>query len=165
MFQCYPKVNAKTYILTKKKLNMNASNGNTVSIEYEGKLEDGTIFDSSKHGDHSHPLTFKIGEKMVIPGFEKEVLGMKTGEEKTFSIEPKDAYGEIREELKRDIPKSSLPQDYEPKEGMILMLNAPNGQQFPVRICNVKGKNVTLDLNHPLAGKKLIFRIKLLEIN
>jgi FKBP-type peptidyl-prolyl cis-trans isomerase 2 len=143
---------------------MSIKNGDTISLDYEGKLEDGTVFDSSKHGDHSHPLTFQIGSKMVIPGFEKEVLGMKLGEEKTFIINPEDGYGEAKEELKRKIPKNALPKEQEPEVGMIMVLAAPTGEQFPAKICEINEDNIVIDLNHPLAGKKLIFSIKILEI-
>jgi FKBP-type peptidyl-prolyl cis-trans isomerase 2 len=143
---------------------MSIKNGDTVSLDYEGKLEDGTIFDSSKHDDHSHPLTFQVGAKMVIPGFEKQVLEMKIGEEKIFTINPQEGYGETKEELKRKIPKSSLPKDGKPEVGMMMVLAAPTGEQFPAKICEVNKDNILIDLNHPLAGKKLIFKIKILEI-
>lgn len=142
---------------------MEIKNGDTVSIDYEGKLEDGTVFDSSKHGDHSHPLVFKVGANMVIPGFEKQVIGMKVGDKKTFTIKPEEGYGEPREELKRKIPKKNLPEGQEPKEGMIILLKAPTGEEFPARIIKVTKEDITLDLNHPLAGKKLTFSIKILE--
>ena len=143
---------------------MSIKNGDSVSLDYEGKLEDGTIFDSSKHGDHSHPLNFKVGANMVIPGFEKAVIGMKVGEKKTFTINPKEAYGEIREEFKKKIPRSALPKEGNPEVGMVLALATPTGEQFPARICEVNKEDIVIDLNHPLAGKKLIFDIKILEI-
>ncbi len=139
--------------------------GSKVKLDYEGKLETGEIFDTSKHGDHSHPLEFTVGNNQVIPGFEKAVIGMAKGDKKEFTIEPKEAYGEAREELKQEIPKSALPQGPEPKPGMILILNAPDGQQFPVKIAEIKKDTIVLDMNHPLAGKKLIFSIEILEVN
>ncbi len=143
---------------------MSIKNGDKVSLDYEGKLEDGTVFDSSKHGDHSHPLEFTIGENMVIPGFEKAVLGLEVGDEKTFKITANEAYGETKEELKQKIPKEAFPKDQEVKEGMVILLNAPNGEQFPVKIDSVTESEVVVDLNHPLAGKDLTFSIKILEI-
>ncbi len=146
---------------------VNVVKGDKVSLEYEGRLEDGQIFDSSKHGDHSHPLEFEVGSGMVIAGFDNAVIGMANGEEKEFTIEPDQAYGPRREELKKDIPKSSLPplpEGQELKAGMALMLQSPQGQ-MPVVIDEVKEDSIVLDLNHPLAGKKLIFKIKILEIN
>lgn len=144
---------------------MAIKNGDTVVLEYEGKLESGEVFDSSKHGDHSHPLTFKVGEKKVIPGFENAVVGMKKGEKKEFTIEPKDAYGEPNPQLIKDIPRSQLPQDKEPKEGMALMMNTPDGRQFPARITKVTKDTIKVDLNHPLAGKKLIFNVEVTDVN
>ena len=142
---------------------MTIKKGDKVSVEYEGKFEDGTVFDSSSHGDHSHPLEFEVGTGQVIKGFDEAVTGMKKGEEKEFSIESKDAYGDHKPELKRDIPRSTLPKDQEPKKGMTLMVNDPSGHQVPVKILGVDDKNITIDLNHPLAGKKLIFKIKIVK--
>lgn len=140
--------------------------GSKVTLDYEGKLESGQTFDSSKHGEHSHPLTFTVGEKQVIPGFEKAVLGMNIDEEKEFSISPEDAYGMPNSDLKKEIPKSSLPPTPDGQEiqaGMSLMMRTPQGD-FPVLISEVKEDAIVLDLNHPLAGKKLIFKIKVLKI-
>lgn len=138
--------------------------GDTVVVEYEGKLETGEVFDSSKHGDHSHPITFTIGEHQVIPGFEKGVEGMKEKEEKTIKLEPEDAYGERQEQLKQTIPKSAIKMDKEPEAGMILNVQAPNGQNVQVPIVATDKETITIDMNHPLAGKKLIFEVKVLEI-
>ena len=143
---------------------MTIKNGSKVTLDYEGKLEDGTVFDSSKHGDHSHPLEFEIGAKQVIPGFEKAVMGLKKGEEKEFFLSPEEAYGNHNPELKKEIPKDVLPKDQEPKVGMGLMLAAPTGQQIPGQIIAVDKDKITVDLNHPLAGKKLTFNIKVIEV-
>lgn len=139
--------------------------GDTISLDYEGKLESGEVFDSSTHGDHSHPLTFQVGGGQVIPGFDAAVIGMNKSQEKEFSIEPNEAYGEANLELKKEFPRNALPKDPEPKAGMMLMLSTPDGQQFPAKIDSVTKDKVVIDLNHPLAGKKLIFKIKILEIN
>ncbi len=140
--------------------------GNKVTLDYEGKLETGEIFDSSKHGDHSHPLTFTVGEKQVIPGFETAVIGMKIGDEKEFSIEPENAYGMPDDKLKQEIPKNALPpapEGYELKAGMTLGMRTPQGD-IPVMISEVKEDSIVLDMNHPLAGKKLIFKIKIIKV-
>ncbi len=142
---------------------MPVENGNKVQIEYCGTLEDGTVFDDSKN--HGKPLEFEVGTKQVIPGFENAVLGMEKDEEKEVSIEPKEAYGEYNDQLIKDIPRTQLPQDQEPKEGMMLMMGMPNGQQMPAKITKVTEERVTLDLNHPLAGKKLNFKIKLVDFS
>ncbi len=107
--------------------------GNKIKVDYEGKFEDGKVFDSSKHKDHSHPLEFTVGEGQVIKGFDEAVIGMKKGEEKEFSIEPKGAYGEHRAELKQKIPKDQLGENLpELKKGMVLMMQTPDGQKMPL---------------------------------
>lgn len=139
--------------------------GDKVKVDYEGKLEDGKIFDSSKHGDHSHPLEFEAGEGKVIKGFDNSVIGMKVGEEKEVKIQPSEAYGDIDSKKVIKIPRDKLPPGHEPKPGMVLMLQTPEGGQFPATIKEVTDKEATIDLNHPLAGKVLNFKIKLLEIS
>ena len=143
---------------------MFVSKGNKVIVEYEGKLESGEIFDSSKHVDHSHPLEFVVCEGKVIPGFEEAVLGMKKNEEKEVTITPDKAYGKHNPELIKEIPKNVLPPEQTPKKGMILMMSTPDGKTFPVKIVKVNDETVSLDLNHPLAGKKLIFKVKLIGV-
>lgn len=138
--------------------------GNRVKVEYEGKFEDGEVFDSSTHGDHSHPLEFTVGSGEVIMGFDHAVEGMKEGDEKTFSIEPQEAYGERDPSLEREFPRSALPLDQKPEEGMMIVLGTPDGKKFPARISSVSEDKVKIDLNHPLAGKKLIFKIKVVEV-
>ena len=139
--------------------------GDKIKVDYEGKLDSGEIFDTSKHGEHSHPLEFEVGSGLVIKGFDESVIGMKVGEEKDITIKPEEAYGFHNESLLRKIPKAQIPLKEETKIGMMLILGTPDGQKFPVRIAEVTSDEVTLDLNHPLAGKTLHFKIKLLEIN
>lgn len=136
--------------------------GTIVTLEYEGRLEDGEIFDSSEKSGQS--LTFEIGAKQVIPGFENAAKDMKEGEEKEFTLEPNEGYGEIRDELKQKVPKSALNLDKDPEKGMQILLHAPNGQKIPGTITSVTENDIEIDLNHPLAGKKLIFKIKVTKI-
>ncbi len=143
---------------------MTVKKGNNIVVEYEGKLESGEVFDSSQHGDHSHPLEFEVGSGNVIKGFDQGVLGMKIGEERTIEIEPEEAYGKVREDLYQEIPKEIVNLDEEPEEGMTLMLATPDGRQFPAKVIEFSDENITVDLNHPLAGEKLIFKIKLVKI-
>jgi FKBP-type peptidyl-prolyl cis-trans isomerase 2 len=142
---------------------MAIENKNKVTLDYEGRFENGEVFDTSTHGDHSHPLTFTVGEGNVIPGFEKAVIGMNVDEEKEFTIAPEDAYGMPDERLVQEIPRNVLPPTPEPEVGMALMMQTPEGN-IPVMISEVKADSVVLNLNHPLAGKKLIFKIKVLKI-
>ena len=143
---------------------MAVKKGSKIKVEYEGKFEDGEVFDSSSHGDHSHPLEFVAGEGQVIKGFDDAVIGLEEGEEKEFTLKPEEAYGERKEELKQKVPKSSLPEGQEPKEGMTVVVSSPDGRKMPVKIVAVDNDSITLDLNHPLAGKTLKFKIKVVEV-
>jgi len=136
--------------------------GDTVKVHYTGTLEDGTVFDSSE--SHGKPLEFQVGAGQVIPGFENAMVGMKEGEEKDVKLSVADAYGEYNPEMVRKVPRAQLPKDHEPAVGMILMVGLPNGMQVPVKIVAVDAESVSIDLNHPLAGKALNFKIKIVGI-
>ena len=144
---------------------MTIKKGDKIKVDYEGKLGDGTIFDTSKHGDHSHPLEFTVGEGKIIKGFDEAVIGMAVGEEKEITLKPEKAYGEKKEDLFKKFQRDKLPKDKEPKPGMVIMLGTPDGKKFPARITEVTEKDVTIDLNHPLSGKTLTFNIKITEVN
>ncbi len=135
--------------------------GNTVKVHYKGTLKDGSVFDSSAERE---PLEFKLGEGQLIPGFEKAVIGMEEGDKTKVDIPVKDAYGEAREDLVINVPKDQLPDDVEPEVGMQLQVNQPDGQPVPVRVAEISDEELTLDANHPLAGKDLSFEIELVEI-
>jgi FKBP-type peptidyl-prolyl cis-trans isomerase SlpA len=135
--------------------------GSTVKVHYTGKLTDGTVFDSSEGRE---PLAFTIGAGMMIPGFEQGVLGMELNEEKTVSIKPEDAYGEVREDMVAEVPKAQLPPDMEVEKGMDLMSQTPDGQQMVVKVVDVKDDSIVVDANHALAGKELVFDIKVVEV-
>lgn len=135
--------------------------GSTVQIDFTGKLEDGTVFDQSPEGQ---PLEFVIGEKKVLPALEEALKGMKKGGTKELKLEPKDAFGERIEDLTKEIPQDILPKEQEPKKGMMLMLQTPDGRKVPAMIADVDDKSVKIDLNHPLAGKTVIFEIKIAGI-
>jgi len=135
--------------------------GNTVKVHYTGTLKDGSVFDSSVERE---PLEFKLGEGQLIPGFEKAVIGMEEGEKTEVDIPVKEAYGEAREDLVINVPKDQLPDDVEPELGMQLQVNQPDGQPVPVTVAEISDDELTLDANHPLAGKDLKFEIELVEI-
>ncbi|MBU2637860.1 MAG: peptidylprolyl isomerase [Nanoarchaeota archaeon] len=139
---------------------MAVKKGDKIKVEYTGKLENGTVFDSS---EGKAPLEFTVGSGQIIKGFDEGVVGMNKDEEKELKIEAKDAYGEARPELMKKVPKEHLPKDQEPKPGMMLMIATPDGKQFPAKIAEVNDKEITLDLNHPLAGKTLVFKVKIVE--
>lgn len=137
--------------------------GDQVSLHYTGTLEDGSVFDTSKK--RNKPLQFTAGSGQVIPGFDRAVVGMKKGEEKKFTLQPSDAYGDRKPNMTQTVPRKHLPKNHEPKPGMMLVMGTPEGQQVPAVITDVTDENVTLDLNHPLAGKVLTFDIKIVEIS
>jgi peptidylprolyl isomerase len=134
--------------------------GNKVKVDYVGSFEDGTEFDSSvKHGK---PLEFVAGEGMVVPGFDSAVMGMEVGEEKTVTVAPNQAYGQVNPQAIQKVPADKFPK--EAQVGMMIGVPLPNGQQAPAKIVEITPQEVTIDLNHPLAGKTLVFRIKIVEI-
>jgi peptidylprolyl isomerase len=138
-----------------------AKPGDQVSIHYTGKLEDGTVFDSSRDRD---PLEFSLGSGQVIPGFEAAVLGMALGESKTEVIPAENAYGPYRDEMVMVVDRQQIPTDIPLDLGLQLQLQGPDGQLVPVLVTDMSEQEVTLDANHPLAGETLIFDIELVSI-
>lgn len=138
-----------------------ARKGDNVKVHYKGILSDGTEFDSSSGRE---PLEFTIGEGMLIPGFENAVEGMAPGESKKVVIPAEEAYGPYIKELVADFDKAQFPPDINPEVGTQLQIEQDNGGTTLVRVIDVTESNVTLDANHPLAGKDLIFDIELVEI-
>ena len=138
-----------------------AKEGDTVKVHYTGKLGDGEIFDTSQDGD---PLEFKIGEGQVIPGFEQGVLGMNEGESKTVEIPSDEAYGPHHQELVIEIEMDQFPEDLDPEVGKQFKMRQPDDRTIIVAVTEITEDSVTLDANHPLAGKDLTFDIQLIEI-
>jgi len=132
-----------------------------VKVHYSGTLSDGTIFDSSLERE---PFEFTIGQGMVVPGFENGIVGMNEGETKTVSISADDAYGPYKDDLVGVIDKSRIPEDIDLDVGMVLQMRSPEGGITNVTVAEISDAGVTIDLNHPLAGKDLIFEIKLMEV-
>lgn len=133
----------------------------TVKVHYTGTLADGEVFDSSRERE---PLEFTMGQGMIIPGFEKALIDMSVNESKIVNIPFAEAYGERREDLVQDVPRNQLPDDIKPEVGMPLMSQTPDGQQIRLVITEVKEETITVDANHPLAGKDLTFDLELVEI-
>jgi peptidylprolyl isomerase len=146
-----------------------AKTGDKVKVHYTGRLAGGEVFDSSEcHesdcGCESGPMEFVIGEGHVIPGFEQAVIGMSPGEAKTVVIPVDQAYGERMDEMVAVVNRSEIPPDLTLEVGSQLEVTQEDGQAFPVLITEVTDTTVTLDANHPLAGKELTFDLKLVEI-
>ncbi|MCW9042406.1 MAG: peptidylprolyl isomerase [Pseudopelagicola sp.] len=138
-----------------------AKSGDTVRIHYTGTLSDGSVFDSSEGRD---PLEFTLGSGQVIPGFDTGVTGMTVGETKTIEIASDDAYGPVQEEARQDVPRAQIPAEIPLEVGIQLQMQSPTGQVVPVTVVEITEEAVTLDANHPLAGKDLTFALELVSI-
>jgi peptidylprolyl isomerase len=137
-----------------------AERGNTVKVHYTGKLEDGTVFDTSQGNE---PLEFTLGENQVIAGFEQAVLGMSEGQAKTTEIPANKAYGQRDERLVTTVDRDRVPDQVSLNDR--LQVRRPDGKTFVVTVTDLSDQSVTLDANHPLAGKDLTFDIELVGID
>jgi peptidylprolyl isomerase len=136
-------------------------NGDTITVNYTGRLEDGTIFDSSLV-EGREPITSTLGQGQLIAGFENGLIDMTIGETKTIEIEPENAYGLRMEQLITEVTRNQVPPTIQ--VGETLQGNTPNGP-IVVKVVEVNDETVTLDANHPLAGQKLIFDLELMGIS
>jgi peptidylprolyl isomerase len=139
-----------------------AKMNDTVVLHYTGSFTDGEIFDSSLDRE---PFEFTIGQGMVISGLEKGIVGMNEGELRKLNIPAEEAYGLRREDLLAIIGRSQMPANIDLKIGIVLQARAPDGGVTSVMVRDVDDENVTLDFNHPLAGKELIFEVNLIKIS
>ncbi len=135
--------------------------GDTVRIHYTGRLTDGTVFDSS---EGRTPLEFTVGTGHVIKGMDDGMLGLAVGEKKTLEIPFAEAYGPVNPEARQAIPREGIPADIPLEIGTMLQMQTPEGHVLPVTVVEVDEATVTLDANHHLAGKDLIFDVELVEI-
>ena len=140
---------------------MGIKKGDTVRAHYTGTLDDGTVFDSSRERD---PLEFVQGQGMLIPGFESAVEGHEAGDVVSVTIAPEDAYGEADPELIFTVPRAQVPDHIPLNVGVPLQLSNEQGQ-MNVTITEVGPEEITLDANHPLAGKSLMFEIEIVSVN
>jgi len=138
-----------------------AQAGDLVSVHYTGKLANGEVFDSSKDRD---PLKFTLGNEELLGGFEEGVVGMKPGDTKSVTLNPEEAFGDRREDLVLELPKTEFPQHITPSVGLQLNMSSASGANLTVVITEVGENSVTLDGNHPLAGQTVVFDIELIEI-
>jgi peptidylprolyl isomerase len=138
-----------------------AKQGNSVKVHYTGKLDDGTVFDSSVGRE---PLDFTVGAGQLIAGFDEAVVGMAVGEKKTVRIAAEQAYGTHNPEMTLQVPRSDLPADIQPELGMQLEASQEGGHSMVVTVVEVTDESVTFDANHPLAGKALTFEIEVVEL-
>jgi peptidylprolyl isomerase len=138
-----------------------AKNGDAVKVHYTGKLDDGTVFDTSEGRE---PLSFTVGSGEVIEGFDQAIAGMQVGEIKGIVIPPEQAYGERNDALVQTIARDQLRLGVEPHSGMEVEMRTPDGTVIPLLVSEVTETTVTLDANHPLAGQNLHFDLTLVEI-
>jgi len=138
-----------------------AKNGDTVKVVYTGKLDDGSVFDTTAEGE---PIEFTIGQGQVLPAFEEAVIGMGSGDSKTIVIPPDEAYGDRSDELILTMGRDQVPFDREPEIGKMYRLVQKDGQSFPVTVMDMSEETIVFDANHPLAGKDLTFDIQLVQI-
>lgn len=135
--------------------------GDTVTVHYTGKLEDGSVFDSSVDRD---PIQFTVGDQRLISGFEKAVLGMEPGQTRTVTLPPEEAYGPHRQDRVIDVDRKEIPPDIDIRIGQRLEMQQPGGQNLILTVTGIQDTQVTLDANHELAGKDLTFDIELVSI-
>ena len=138
-----------------------AKAGDTVAIHYTGTLADGSQFDSSEGRD---PLRFTLGSGQIIAGLDAAITGMSQGEKKSVTIAAAEAYGDHRLEAVQAVPRAQIPAEIPLEVGGGLQVQTPDGQTIPVTVTSVTDEEVTLDANHPLAGKDLTFAVELVEI-
>ena len=142
-----------------KEINV-VKDGTVVSLQYTLSGEDGKTIESNKGKE---PLKYTQGSHQIVPGLEKGLAGMKMGEEKRVKVTPEEGYGPVDPKGFQEFPKEKIPSEGL-KVGAVLMAKGPQGQQVPVRVHEIKEKSVVLDLNHPMAGKTLVFDVKVLDI-
>ena len=141
---------------------MKAQKNDNVKVHYTGKLTTGEVFDSSAGRD---PLAFTVGAGQMIAGFDAAVDGMEVNEKKTVTIPADEAYGQRNEAMIQKIGRDQLPPDLKPEVGQKLMASGGNGQQMPVTVVESTEESITIDANHELAGKDLVFEIELVSVN
>jgi FKBP-type peptidyl-prolyl cis-trans isomerase SlyD len=134
--------------------------GSVVSLQYTLTGEDGKAIESNKGKE---PLKYVQGQHQIVPGLEREIAGMKVGGEKHVKVKPEDGYGPVNPNAFQEVPKEKVPPEGL-KVGAVLAARGPQGQVVPVRIHQIKDKTVVVDLNHPMAGKTLVFDVKVLDI-
>ena len=138
-----------------------AKNGDTVKVHYTGKLDDGTIFDSSEGKD---PLQFTIGEGQLLQAFEQGIIGLAEGDKKDIQLTAQQGYGLKQDKLIGKLPLEALPEGLTPEVGMRLQMKTPEDQSIVLKVIEVSDNDITVDANHELAGEDLNFEIELVEI-
>ena len=144
----------------KPKDNRVVKDGMLVTLDYTVKTPDGKLLETSKG---SQPLKYIHGKKMMIPGLERELTGLKIGAEKHITIKPEDGYGKLNPNAVQEVPKEKVPPNAL-KVGAVLVGTNKDGSPIPMTVREIKEKTVVMDLNHPLAGKTLVFDVKVIDV-
>lgn len=139
-----------------------AEDGDRVKVHYTGTLDDGTVFDSSRERD---PLEFELGAQQVIPGFEEAVRGLEVGDSVEVSLAPEEGYGQRNDELMVDVARSDLPEGLDPEVGQTLEVRTEDDEPMAAWVAEIGEDAITVDLNHPLAGRELNFEVELVELS
>ena len=137
-----------------------ADSGDTVKVHYTGKLADGEVFDSTVGGE---PVEVTIGDGEILPGIETALIGMAAGDSKSLTLEEDAAFGAHNPRLMHEVERSRIPETIQIEVGMELQATSDSGEQVQFLVVEVADDTVTLDANHPLAGKELTFEIELVE--
>ena len=130
------------------------------TVHYTGTLPDGEVFDSSRDKD---PMTFLVGHKNMIPGFEEELMGASQGETRTFTLPPERAYGERNDDAIQQVSRDQFPENMEIKPGMMMAAQTDQGP-IPFTISEINGDQITIDFNHQMAGKTLTFEVEVIDV-
>ena len=141
--------------------NTTITKGDTITLHYTGTFEDGTVFDSSH--ERGEPMTVTVGDGRLIAGFDNALDGMTTGETKTFTLQPDEAYGDRREDATTELNREMFPDDFEFTQNMTVPLQGPQGTVLAT-LTEIGEETVTADLNHPMAGKTLTFEVEVLTV-
>lgn len=131
-------------------------------VHYKGTLADGEVFDSSQ--ERGIPLEVAMGKGQMIKGFEQALLGMSINEKKTFTLTPEEAYGARDDRLERSFQREEIPPGFNPEVGQMVGLKSSDGRDIPATIVAVDDQQITVDLNHPLAGESLTFEVEVVGI-
>lgn len=142
---------------------MKISSTSQVSMHFKIRLKDGTIAEDSRN--YNQEFTFQMGEGAFSEKFEQELYGLEKGAHKKVMLLPEDAFGEVHPALVYQVPRARFPEDIEIEPGVIVAFSQPNGEELPGLITKDEGQEVTVDFNHPLAGKVVLFEVDILEVS
>ncbi len=134
--------------------------GSFVTVHYVGKLADGTVFEST----NKKPLHISVGEHATIAGLEEGLLGMRIGEKKRIIVHPEKGYGKYHKDLVQEVPLSKVPPEITPSIGMVINQETKTGRTLFMRVVKINRESIVVDLNHPLAGKTLVFDVVVMDI-